>query len=218
MKQLIYTNLGKMPYAEVLEMQLGLVDKVKARPGGPGYMLLVEHDPPVITRGRRGGDENILAGVELLKAEGIELHDTARGGDVTYHGPGQLVGYPIIRVDRKGRSVHGYIRDLEEVLIQLLAKFDIAAERVEGLTGVWTSQGKIAAIGVAVSRWVTYHGFALNVCPDLSHFDMIIPCGLKGKAVTSMAKLLKKEITPGQLIEPLLECFGMVFGFEIHSS
>ncbi|HHH75878.1 MAG TPA: lipoyl(octanoyl) transferase LipB [Phycisphaerae bacterium] len=218
MKELIYTNLGRMPYAQVLKMQLGLVEKVKACPEGPAYMLLVEHDPPVITRGRRGGDENILASTELLKAKGIELHDTARGGDVTYHGPGQLVGYPIIRVDRKGRSVHGYIRDLEEVLIQLLARFDIKAKRVEGFTGVWVGEEKIAAIGVAVSRWVTYHGFALNVCPDLSHFGLIIPCGLKGKAVTSMAKILKKEITPEQLIEPLLECFHNVFGFETHTS
>ena len=153
-----------------VRLQKRLVAEVKAAADEQARLVLVEHDPPVITLGRGAHDRrNVLVPREQLAREGIEVHESSRGGDVTYHGPGQLVGYPILRLDLHGRDVHRYLRDLEEVLIRLLGAVRRRGAAVRGLTGVWVGNDKIAAIGVAVSRWVTYHGFALNVEPNLSH-------------------------------------------------
>jgi lipoyl(octanoyl) transferase len=170
---------------------LGLQKRLEAeRKAGliPDQLLLVEH-PHVITLGRNGQETNLLAGEEILTRAGISFFRTDRGGDITYHGPGQLVGYPILDLREWKRDVGAYLRGVEQVLIDTLAGFGIAAGRIPKLTGVWVGERKIAAIGVHISRWVTSHGFALNVATDLSYFQYIVPCGLT-KPVTSMAQLL----------------------------
>ena len=175
-----------MDYASAFELQRRLVAD---RQQGliPDHLLLVEH-PHVVTLGRNGHRENLLASDEILERAGVEFHATDRGGDITYHGPGQLVGYPILDLREWKRDVAAYVRAIEEVLIDTLADFDIAAGRIPKLTGVWVDGRKIAAIGVHISRWVTSHGFALNVSTDLSYFEYIVPCGLT-RPVTSMAAL-----------------------------
>ncbi len=214
MAELTYLDLGRKPYVPVLELQQKLWQQVCSSSDEKAYLVLVEHDPPVITLGRSAKKEHIVASPEKLKAEGIEVHETNRGGDVTYHGPGQLVGYPIIRLDRHGRSVHGFMRDIEEVLVRLLSQFDIKAGRIEGLTGVWVGQEKVAAIGVAIRRWVSYHGFALNVSPKLDDFGLIIPCGIKDKKVTSLERILNRDISAEEIKPKLLQCMIEVFGFD----
>jgi lipoate-protein ligase B len=179
-------HLGETPYAEGLRMQEALV---RARAAGEtGDWLLFPDHPPVLTVGRGGGADNVIAPPALLRARGIEIHEVARGGDVTWHGPGQLVGYPIMDLDPRGRDLHRFLRDLEHVLVTLLASHGIEAGTVPGRTGVWTRGRKIASIGIAVRRWVSYHGFALNVQPDLAFFDLIHPCGLRGIEMTSLAR------------------------------
>ncbi len=194
-------DLGRVGYVDALSLQRSLQQEVQdARTAGcpRGHLLLLEHDPPVITVSRRpGAAGNVLAGDDLLARHGVERHETDRGGDVTYHGPGQLVAYPIVDLDLVGVRIHGWIRLLEQAVINTLAEFGIQAGRDPGATGVWVGRGadtpdgtggrKIAALGVRVSRWVTMHGLALNVDPDLSHFDLIVPCGLAGRPVTSIA-------------------------------
>jgi|WetSurMetagenome_2_1015567.scaffolds.fasta_scaffold609416_1 lipoate-protein ligase B len=215
MAQLVYLDVGHAAYEPTVRLQKRLADEVKAAPEERAYLVLVEHDPPVITMGRSTqGTDNVLVPREALALQGIEVHETSRGGDVTYHGPGQLVGYPILRLDLHGRDVRRYLRDLEEVLIRLLARFGVEGQRSEGLTGVWVGNHKIAAIGVAVSRWVTYHGFALNVEPDLSHFGLIVPCGIRDKGVTSLARVLGRPVPVAEVKAPLVECVVDVFGFE----
>jgi lipoate-protein ligase B len=163
---------------------------VRARAAGEtGDWLLFPDHPPVLTVGRTPSAGNIIATAEALRARGIEIHEVSRGGDVTWHGPGQLVGYPIVDLNSAGRDLHRFLRALEGALIDVLAEWNIASERVPGRTGVWTADRKIASIGIAVRRWVSYHGFALNVAPDLDFFDLIHPCGLRGIQVTSMAAL-----------------------------
>jgi lipoate-protein ligase B len=213
MAELILLKLRPWPYQPVLALQEALVAKRKADLGSDDYLILVEHDPPVITRGRRGGDRYLRASSDQLKRLGVELHNTRRGGDVTYHGPGQLVGYPIFDLTCRDRSVHGHIRSIEEYLIRLLERFDVQASRVQGLTGVWVGNEKIAAIGVAVRRWITYHGFALNVSTNLSHFDLIVPCGICDRGVTSLSALLRREISVSDVVDPLLECICQTCGF-----
>jgi lipoate-protein ligase B len=170
----------------------------------------------VVTLGKSAKPEHLLASAEQLAAAGFELHKSSRGGDVTYHGPGQLVGYPVLRV----RDVRRYLRDLEEVLIRTLARFGVAAGRREPpkdrklrYTGVWVGDEKIAAIGVALRRWVAYHGFALNVAPNLRHFDTIVPCGLHGHAVTSLERILGRPTTVEHVKPVVIQCFAEVFGF-----
>jgi len=182
-------RLGRVPYQEALALQRGLVTERQAH-RVDDLLLLLEH-PPVITLGVRGdgGRGHIVAGDDTLVARGIEVVEAGRGGDVTYHGPGQLIGYPIIDLSPDRRDVHRYVRDLEEVLIRAAADFGIVASRVEGLTGVWVGRRKLAAIGVRISRWVTSHGFALNVATDMSAFDLIVPCGIADRGVTSLAEL-----------------------------
>jgi len=213
MADLIFLDVGRAAYGPTLRLQERLVAEVKASGPERAYLVLVEHSPPVITLGRGADAANVVAPPAVLEAEGVEIHKASRGGDVTYHGPGQLVGYPILRLDLHGRDVHRYLRDLEEVLIRLLARFGVEAGRSEGQTGVWVGRRKVAAIGVAIRRWVTYHGFALNVCPDLGHFGLIVPCGIRGKGVTSLEKLLGRPVSVAEVKAPLVECMVEVFGF-----
>jgi lipoate-protein ligase B len=213
MADLVYLDVGRAAYEPTLRLQERLRDEVRAAGEERAYLVLVEHEPPVITLGRGADAANVVVPRPLLAAKGIELHQTGRGGDVTYHGPGQLVGYPILRLDLHGRDVHRYLRDLEEVLIRLLARFGIEGGRSQGQTGVWVGPEKVAAIGVAIRRWVTWHGFALNVCPNLRHFNLIVPCGIPGKGVTSLEKLLGRPVEVAEVKAPLVECLLDVFGF-----
>ncbi|MBM3770767.1 MAG: lipoyl(octanoyl) transferase LipB [Acidimicrobiia bacterium] len=189
MRSLEVRHLGRLAYADALVLQRALVAERQAQRVND-VLLLVEH-PAVLTLGVRGdgGRAHILATDEQLVARGIDVLDTGRGGDVTYHGPGQIVGYPIIDLNPDRRDVHRYVRDLEEVLIRVASDFGVTAGRVSGLTGVWVGSEKLAAIGVRISRWVTSHGFALNVTTDLRDFDLIVPCGIADRGVTSFAKL-----------------------------
>jgi len=206
-------DLGRMGYAEACELQRSLVEQRK-RGEIPDQLLIVEH-PHVVTMGRNGHDGNLLASPEVLARAGIEFHRTDRGGDVTYHGPGQIVGYPIFDLREWKRDVIAYVRGIEQVIIDALASFGISAHRDPGATGVWTSEGKVAAIGVHISRWVTSHGFALNVDTDLNYFRYIVPCGLT-KPVTSMRALgplttRDTAVSREQVIAALERTFGSIF-------
>ncbi|MGH2570816.1 MAG: lipoyl(octanoyl) transferase LipB, partial [bacterium] len=176
----------------------------------PDQLLLLEH-PPVVTLGRSATDGNVLASREALRARGIELHACGRGGDVTFHGPGQLVGYPILDLNPDRRDVRRYVRDLEEVLIRTLGDFGVGAGRIPGLTGVWIGDLKIAAIGVRIARWVTTHGFAWNVANDLDGFRVIVPCGISDRGVTSLSRVLGREVSLDEVKAPLVRRFGEVF-------
>lgn len=179
-------DLGALRWAAAYALQEQLVGQ-RQRGEISDQLLLVEH-PHVVTMGRNGHESNVLASPEVLAATGIDYHETNRGGDVTYHGPGQLVGYPIVHLNEWKRDVHAYVRALEEVIIRTLSDFSVTGERVPGATGVWVGQAKICAIGVHLSRWVSSHGFALNVTTDLQYFQYIVPCGLT-KPVTSLRQL-----------------------------
>jgi lipoyl(octanoyl) transferase len=179
-------DLGRMRYGDALAVQRDLVEQRK-QGRVPDQLLFVEH-PHVITQGRNGAAENLLAGEAALRSAGIEYHATDRGGDITYHGPGQIVGYPILDLREWKRDVGAYVRAIEQVIIDALAQFEIIAGRVPGCTGVWVDGKKVAAIGIHISRWVTSHGFALNHTTDLRYFQYIVPCGLT-KPVTSMQEL-----------------------------
>jgi len=181
-----FRDLGVLGYAEALVLQQDLADKRK-RGLIPDQFLIVEH-PHVITQGRNGHAANLLASDEILRRAGIAFHATDRGGDITYHGPGQIVGYPIVDLREWKRDVVAYVRAIEQVIVDSLGEFGIEAGRIDGCTGVWVSGKKVAAIGVHISRWVTSHGFALNHTTDLSYFQYIVPCGLT-KPVTSMRDL-----------------------------
>ncbi|MDP6380187.1 MAG: lipoyl(octanoyl) transferase LipB [Phycisphaerae bacterium] len=208
-------DLGPCDYACALDIQKALVEKVKGADPEQAFIIFVEHTPPVITIGRSAsGTANVVASRRCLAEEGVELVETSRGGDVTYHGPGQLVAYPIIRLDLHGRDIHKYLRSLEEVLINVLRGFGISGERAEGMTGVWVGREKVAAIGIAITRWVTYHGVALNVSTDLSHFGLIVPCGLSDRTVTSIEKLLGRQVGLDEVKPKVLKCFSEVFGFD----
>jgi len=200
-----------MDYASALELQRRLVTQ-RQQGAIDDQLLLVEH-PHVVTLGRNGHRENLLASDEILERAGVAFHPTDRGGDITYHGPGQLVGYPILDLRQWKRDVGAYVRAIEEVLIATLAGFGIAAGRIPKLTGVWVDGRKIAAIGVHISRRVTSHGFALNVSTDLSYFQYIVPCGLT-KPVTSMAALGVRA-TLEEVGYVLAAHFGRVFDFEL---
>ncbi|MFL6281170.1 MAG: lipoyl(octanoyl) transferase LipB, partial [Vicinamibacterales bacterium] len=169
--------------------------------------------PPVITLGvkTRNDRTHIIASPEMLEEQGVEVFESGRGGDVTYHGPGQLVGYPILDLRPDRCDVHRYVRDLEEVLIHAAAGFGIAAERLPGLTGVWVGDKKLAAIGVRIARWITSHGFALNIAPKLEHFDLIVPCGIADKGVTSLAQLTGKHFEVESAIPSITAAFASVF-------
>jgi lipoyl(octanoyl) transferase len=200
-------DLGLMRYADALARQS---QSVELRKSGAisDHLFIVEH-PHVVTMGRNGHHENLLAAPELLARSGIEFFETDRGGDVTYHGPGQIVGYPILDLREWKRDVHAYVRAIEEVIIRALAGFGIESWREAGATGVWTREGKIAAIGVHISRWVTSHGFALNVDTDLNYFQYIVPCGLT-RPVASM-RSLGCQAERGEVVRALIQNFGKVF-------
>ncbi|NWG13148.1 MAG: lipoyl(octanoyl) transferase LipB [Acidobacteria bacterium] len=203
-------RLGRIDYESALDLQLRLCE-AKKRGMEPDVLLLLEH-PPVITLGRNGNWHNLVVPDEVLQARGVARFETDRGGDITFHGPGQLVGYPILRLEPGERDVHLYMRRLEECLIRMLAAYGIRAYRDPRYTGVWTGDGKIAAMGVHLSRWVTRHGFALNVNTDLSYYDLIIPCGIAGKGVTSMCRVLARPIELGDVaVRAALE-FAVLFG------
>ena len=204
-------ELGRIGYLEALALQRGLAEQ--RRQGLiPDQLLLLEH-PHTITLGRNGRIENLLGSDPALRSAGIEFQTTDRGGDITYHGPGQVVGYPIIDLNKWKRDVRAYVRAVEQVMIDALAEFSIAAGRIPGCTGVWVDGQKIGAIGVHISRWITTHGFALNVNTDLSYFGYIVPCGLT-KPVTSMAKFgVDASVT--QVHTALAKAFGRQFDREI---
>ena len=204
-------RLGRIPYADALALQRSLVEDRRA--GRVDDLLLLLEHPHVLTLGVRndGGRSHILATPDALDSRGIEVHETGRGGDITYHGPGQIVGYPIIDLRPDRCDVHRYVRDLEEVLIRTASDYGVEAERVEGLTGVWVGREKLAAIGVRISRWVTSHGFALNVTTDLEYFNLIVPCGIADRSVTSLASLLGHPVDRVEVEDRLAAHFGEVF-------
>ena len=210
-RELQVRRLGLLPYGEALELQAQLVEDRKAG-RIPDQLLLLEH-PPVITLGvkARKDRSNVLATPEALSAAGVELFETGRGGDVTYHGPGQLVGYPILDLRPDRCDVHRYVRDLEEALILAAATFGVTSGRLEGLTGTWVGTEKLAAIGVRISRWVTSHGFALNVTTNLSHFDLIVPCGIVDKGVTSLERLTGSHLAMDRVEDAIIEAMSRVF-------
>lgn len=214
-KQLRVFRPGRVPYDSALEAQVACVERLKTGEERPetGFLLLLTH-PPVITVGRSGEESNILVSEERLRREGVALRHVSRGGDVTYHGPGQIVGYPILRLDGPDRDVHAYLRRLEQVIMDALAGFGIESGRRPGFTGVWVAEEKIAAIGVAITRWVTYHGFALNVDPDLDHFALINPCGIADRQVTSMARLLDAPVDRRRVEDALVARVAGEFGFD----
>jgi lipoyl(octanoyl) transferase len=203
-------RLGRFAYDAGLELQKKLEHEV-IDDRDRNFLLLLEH-PHTFTLGRRAKTDGVLATAELLKTLGVSVFETNRGGKVTYHGLGQIVGYPIIDLSPDREDVHKYVRDIEEVLIRTMADFGIETFRIEGLTGVHTRMGKIAAIGVHIKRWVTTHGFALNVNTDLSYFNWIIAC--EGEPVISMEKLLGREIELAEVEDKIIENFAEVFGFE----
>ena len=211
MRPLEIRRLGTIPYSEAIEIQHELVAARRADRISD-VLLLLQH-PHVITRGVRAhrSRTHVLASPGALAERGVTLFDTGRGGDVTYHGPGQLVGYPIVNLKPDRCDMHRYVRDLEEVLIRTAAVFGVEVSRVGGLTGVWAGSDKVGAIGVRISRWITSHGFALNVSTDLDYFKLILPCGIPDHGVTSLAKLLGKPATMEAVEQAVIDQFAAVF-------
>ncbi len=211
MRDLHVHRLGIVAYTDALDLQKRLVEQRKAD-AIPDQLLLLEH-PPVITLGTRSRHDrsHVLETPERLAARGVELFEAGRGGDVTYHGPGQLVGYPVIALEPDRRDVHKYVRDLEEALIRAVGTFGVIAGRSPGLTGVWVGDDKLGAIGVRIARWVTSHGFALNVCTNLAHFDLIVPCGIADKGVTSLEKLLGTRVSMDEVETAVAQAVADIF-------
>jgi lipoyl(octanoyl) transferase len=205
-------RLGVVPYAQGVELQRTLVEERRSGQV-PDLLLLVEH-PHVITLGARrdASKAHLVATPEILEARRVELHESGRGGDITYHGPGQLVGYPILDLKPDRCDVHRYVRDLEEVMIRAAADFGVRAGRVEGLTGAWVGPDKLGAIGVRISRWITSHGFAFNVTTDLSYFDLIVPCGISSGGVTSLERAVGRPVSMGDAEAAIVDRFAQVFG------
>ncbi len=204
-----YCNMGRTRYAPMWDLQKSLHTLI-ADNRSPDIFLINEHDH-VYTLGKSGDPNHLLADAQELKNSGAEFYPIDRGGDITYHGPGQIVGYPILNLERFKKDIHWYLRQLEEVIIRTLNYFDISGKRSGGETGVWIGEEKIAALGIKVSRWVTMHGFAFNIHPDLSYFERIIPCGIFHKGVTSMTEVLKEDISLDRVIPVLVREFESVF-------
>ncbi len=219
LRALTVRRLGVVEYQAGLELQQRLVEERRAETIGD-TLLLVEH-PPVITLGARtrGRATHILASPDELARAGVTVHETGRGGDVTYHGPGQLVGYPIFDLRPDRCDVHRYVRDLEEALIAAVGRLGVSAGRVRGLTGVWAGpagrEAKLAAIGVRISRWISSHGFALNVGTDLGHFGLIVPCGIADRGVTSIEVLLGRSVPMAEVEEAVVSGIASVFGARV---
>lgn len=217
--RLLVVPLGTLPYAAALDLQRAIA---RARISGDiddDVLLLVEH-PPVVTLGRSSRDAHLVASDALLEARGVERFEVDRGGDVTFHGPGQLVGYPILDLKRHKQDLHWYLRQIEESLIVALRDFGITATRNVGYTGVWVDDRKIASIGVHARDWVTWHGFALNVTTDLSFFDLIVPCGIPGVDMTSVARevIRRAGATPPHMrdvADAVVQAFAQCFGLEV---
>lgn len=205
-------RLGRISYGRGLDLQEDLVEARKRGAAGD-TLLLLEHDP-VVTLGRNARPENLLISKDALLARGIGLFEVGRGGDVTYHGPGQIVGYPIIEIPEGRRDVHRYVRDLEEVMIRVCGDYGFTGRRIAGKSGTFVGDNKIGAIGVRISRWVTSHGFAFNANTTLSAFEVIVPCGLQDQGVTSLASLLGGPVDQGEVEERLERRFREVFGYE----
>jgi lipoyl(octanoyl) transferase len=219
MPQLLVSDLGTMPYGDALALQRAVARARIAGEIGEDLLLLVEH-PPVVTLGRSSKERHLLASPALLAARGVELFEVERGGDVTYHGPGQLVGYPIIDLKRHKQDLHWYLRQVEEALIRAVAPLGIVGERSAGYTGVWTQGRKLASIGVHARDWVTWHGFALNVTTDLSYFGLIVPCGIAAVEMTSVARELgtpqaKQDALERDVRDRVARAFGEVFSLEL---
>lgn len=213
MSQLWVTRLGRRSYAAALELQRAVA---RARITGAvpeDVLLLVEH-PPVVTLGRSTKGANLTSSPEYLASRGVELFEVERGGDVTFHGPGQLVGYPVVDLKRHRRDLHWYLRQVEEALIVALGEYGVPAGRHAGYTGVWTRGRKIASIGVHARDWVTWHGFALNVNTDLAYFDLIVPCGITGVDMTSVAREVGAPADMAGVEESVARAFGHVFTLE----
>ncbi len=210
-RELWTVPLGRVAYEEALELQRHIArDRISgALP--QDVLLLVEH-PPVVTLGRASKGKHLIASPEFLRSKGVELFEVERGGDVTFHGPGQLVGYPIVDLKRHRLDLHWYLRKIEEALINTLADYDIVGERNPSFTGVWTKGKKIASIGVHARDWVTWHGFALNVTTDLSYFDLMVPCGIDGVVMTSIARELgTDDVSMHDVIERVSAKFAAAF-------
>lgn len=201
-------HLGKMGYNEAWAKQLEILEQVQA--GAEDTLILVEH-PPVLTLGANFHKENLMFTPEQYAAKGIEVITTDRGGDVTYHGPGQLVMYPIFDLNRHGKDLHKWMRGLEETQILLLKELGIDARRFPPNTGVWVGERKVAAIGVKIKRWVSLHGIAINCNNDLGPFSLIIPCGIQGYGVTSISQLLNRDVSPADIEELTIQSFKQVF-------
>jgi len=210
-RQIEVRALGTVDYADALDMQRALVEERRAE-RVPDLLLLLQH-PPVITLGVKGdgGRSHITGSAATLAERGVVVHESRRGGDVTYHGPGQIVGYPILDLRPDRCDVHRYVRDLEEVMIRVCADRGVPAHRVAGLTGAWTEGGKIGAIGVRISRWITSHGFAFNVNTDLSHFDLIVPCGIGDRGVTSLQRETGLAVNEADVERAIARHFANVF-------
>jgi len=206
-------QLGQKEYREVYDLQKELLQQ-RLHGQIDDTLLLLEH-PPTITVGKSGKLENVRVSRQKLTSAGVSLIFTDRGGDVTYHGPGQIVGYPILDLRERERDIHQYVHNLEEVLIRTLADYGIKSGRDHGHAGVWVNDEEIAALGLSVRRWITMHGFALNVNTDLDHFSLINPCGFTNKAATSMARLLGYELPVYEITECLLDHFAQVFEVEL---
>jgi lipoyl(octanoyl) transferase len=216
MRELEVRRLGVVGYEEALALQRHLVEERRAE-RVPDLLLLLQH-PPVITLGVKGdgGRANIIATSDRLASLGISVHETGRGGDVTYHGPGQIVGYPIVDLRPDRCDVHRYVRDVEEVMIRVCADYGVRADRIKGLTGTWvgaekTGTAKIGAIGVRISRWITSHGFAFNVSTDLDHFRLIVPCGISDRGVTSLEKALRRRVPLAEVEDAFVRRFAETF-------
>ena len=210
MNPLEVRRLGLVPYADGLELQRTLVEERRAG-RIPDTLLLLQH-PHVVTVGvKKEGRSHILATPEQLAARGVEVFDTGRGGDVTYHGPGQIVGYPILDLNPDRRDVHKYVRDLEEVMVRVCADYGLTAGRVKGMSGAWVGDAKIGAIGVRISRWITSHGFAFNVTTDVEFFNLIVPCGIADRGVTSLASLIGRVPALSEVEDRFVEHFAGVF-------
>jgi lipoyl(octanoyl) transferase len=228
MKKCSIVDVGLIGYAEAWELQKRLVASRKT--GAMEDVLLLCEHPHVVTLGRNGKREHLLASEQVLRQKGVEFHSSDRGGDITYHGPGQLVGYPILNLGAIRKDVVWYVRMLEEVMIRATAEFGISAERVTGKTGIWVggagsdsnapsnTEEKLGAIGVHISRWVTSHGFAYNVSTDLRYFDLIVPCGITGRKATSLEKILERSVILKEVAQPVVRNFGEVFGLEMRET
>lgn len=202
-------RLGTIHYREALELQMSLLER-RLKGEIEDVLLLLEH-PPTFTIGRGGKSAHLLVNREELAKRGIHFEAVSRGGDITYHGPGQLVGYPIVDLGSINRDIYSFLRNLEETIILALGNFGLRARRIKGLTGVWVDNKKIASIGIGIKRWITYHGFALNVNTDLSYFNMIVPCGMQDVEITSIKELLGKDISMKEVEDSIVDAFAKVF-------